>query len=121
MENFKLSEDLEGQKLNLKDITEFLTAELKARTLSSTALEEKAAELQAALDEQRTHFEEMVARLRAERDSEMARVRVVFVCVCVQFSRPPPDLFSSILAPRIGGGGGGSTHTRSKPRTTRRK
>lgn len=40
-ENHKLSKDLEQSKINLRDIHEFLTNELKARSLTSASLEQK--------------------------------------------------------------------------------
>ena len=46
MENIKLSEELETQKSNLRDINEFLTNELKARLLTTTDLEGKIAEME---------------------------------------------------------------------------
>lgn len=45
VDNFRLSDELEAQKVNLKDINEFLTNELKARSLTTSALEEKVLEL----------------------------------------------------------------------------
>ena len=51
MENAKLSEDLETQKLNLRDINEFLTNELKARSLTTSAMEAKVVELYHLLDD----------------------------------------------------------------------
>jgi hypothetical protein len=40
-ENLKLSKELEVSRINLRDINEFLTNELKARSLTSAALEQK--------------------------------------------------------------------------------
>ena len=40
-ENVKLSKELEQSRINLRDINEFLTNELKARSLTSAALEQK--------------------------------------------------------------------------------
>lgn len=51
VENFKLSDELEASRLNLRDINEFLTNELKARTAANAALEERAAGLAAKLEE----------------------------------------------------------------------
>ena len=51
VENAKLSEDLETQKLNLRDINEFLTNELKARSLTTSAMEAKVVELYHLLDD----------------------------------------------------------------------
>jgi hypothetical protein len=57
IENFKLSEDLETQKLNLRDINEFLTNELKARSLTTSALEAKVYELNQLMEEVRKNHE----------------------------------------------------------------
>jgi hypothetical protein len=51
VDNIKLNEELETQKLNLRDINEFLTNELKARSLTTTALEAKVFELNHLMDE----------------------------------------------------------------------
>jgi len=51
VENAKLSEDLETQQLNLRDINEFLTNELKARSLTTSAMEAKVVELYHLLDD----------------------------------------------------------------------
>jgi hypothetical protein len=47
----KLNEELETQKLNLRDINEFLTNELKARSLTTSAMEAKVVELYHLLDD----------------------------------------------------------------------
>lgn len=51
MENVKLNDELETQKLNLRDINEFLTNELKARSLTTSAMEAKVVELYHLLDD----------------------------------------------------------------------
>ena len=51
MENGKLETELETQKLNLRDINEFLTNELKARSLTTSAMEAKVVELYHLLDD----------------------------------------------------------------------
>ncbi len=51
IENIKLTEDLETQKLNLRDINEFLTNELKARSLTTSALEAKVYEFNQLMEE----------------------------------------------------------------------
>ncbi len=51
VENVKLNEELETQKLNLRDINEFLTNELKARSLTTSAMEAKVVELYSLTDE----------------------------------------------------------------------
>lgn len=70
VENFKLFEELEIQRVNLRDISEFLTNELKARSLTTTALEEKVLELQQHVEDQRKHYESEFAKLQAERNLE---------------------------------------------------
>jgi hypothetical protein len=56
IENIKLTDELENQKINLRDINEFLTNELKARSLTTAALEEKVQELtQLAEDNKKSH------------------------------------------------------------------
>lgn len=57
MDNFKLSEELETQKLNLRDINEFLTNELKARSLTTSALESKVQELNVLVEDVRRSHE----------------------------------------------------------------
>ncbi len=57
VENIKLAEELETQKLNLRDINEFLTNELKARSLTTSALEGKVYELQGLIDEVKKQHE----------------------------------------------------------------
>ena len=51
VENVKLNDELETQKLNLRDINEFLTNELKARSLTTSAMEAKVVELYHLLDD----------------------------------------------------------------------
>eukprot|EP00955_Chlamydomonas_euryale_P096921 365042-Chlamydomonas_euryale.AAC.26 len=50
-DNIRLNEELETQKLNLRDINEFLTNELKARSLTSSALEAKVYEMTQQMEE----------------------------------------------------------------------
>eukprot|EP01026_Neomeris_dumetosa_P003582 TRINITY_DN10963_c0_g1_i1.p1 TRINITY_DN10963_c0_g1~~TRINITY_DN10963_c0_g1_i1.p1 ORF type:complete len:251 (-),score=42.48 TRINITY_DN10963_c0_g1_i1:21-773(-) len=52
LDNLKLSDELENSKCNLKEINEFLTNELKARALTSAALEQKLQDNQAAYEEE---------------------------------------------------------------------
>ena len=49
--NMRLADELETQKLNLRDINEFLTNELKARSLTTTALEAKVVELNGMMED----------------------------------------------------------------------
>jgi hypothetical protein len=57
LENFKLHDELSEQKLTLDDINEFLTAELKARSLANAQLEERAAGLAKELEDTRRRCE----------------------------------------------------------------
>ncbi|KIY91370.1 hypothetical protein MNEG_16594, partial [Monoraphidium neglectum] len=57
VENFKLSDELEASKLNLRDINEFLTNELKARTAANAALDERVAQMAAQLEAARKDCE----------------------------------------------------------------
>lgn len=57
VDNLKLNEELETQKLNLRDINEFLTNELKARSLTTSALEAKVYELNQLLEEVKRNHE----------------------------------------------------------------
>ena len=50
VENVKLCEELEVQKVNLRDINEFLTNELKARSLAGAALEQRIEDLEVELE-----------------------------------------------------------------------
>ncbi|KAI8470963.1 MAG: hypothetical protein J3K34DRAFT_508062 [Monoraphidium minutum] len=72
VENFRLSDELEAQKLNLRDINEFLTNELKARTAANAALEERGAQLAAQLEDTRRACEAEVARAAADAAREVA-------------------------------------------------
>eukprot|EP00775_Hariotina_reticulata_P008322 gene8322-8507_t len=45
VDNFKLTDELAKQKVTLQDINEFLTNELKARSVTTTQLEERVLEL----------------------------------------------------------------------------
>lgn len=56
IENIKLAEDLENEKLTLRDVNEFLQNELKARSITANALESKVYELSNMLeDNKKTH------------------------------------------------------------------
>ncbi|KXZ48884.1 hypothetical protein GPECTOR_24g173 [Gonium pectorale] len=70
----RLQDELETQKLNLRDINEFLTNELKARSLTTSALESKVSELNGLLEEVRRSHEAALARLRADKDRELERL-----------------------------------------------
>ncbi|GBF97785.1 hypothetical protein Rsub_10210 [Raphidocelis subcapitata] len=72
VENFKLSDELEASKLNLRDINEFLTNELKARTAAAAALDERVALLTQRLEEQRQEREAEAARAAADGARELA-------------------------------------------------
>ena len=50
VENVKLCEELEVQKVNLRDINEFLTNELKARSLAGAALEQRIEDLEVEVE-----------------------------------------------------------------------
>jgi len=51
VENARLGQDLETQKLNLADINEFLTSELDKTTTKLVQLEDRAGKLQQELDD----------------------------------------------------------------------
>jgi hypothetical protein len=57
VDNIKLNEELETQKLNLRDINEFLTNELKARSLTTSALEAKVYELNQLMEDVKKNHE----------------------------------------------------------------
>eukprot|EP00239_Pterosperma_sp_CCMP1384_P004132 CAMPEP_0197853914 /NCGR_PEP_ID=MMETSP1438-20131217/23662_1 /TAXON_ID=1461541 /ORGANISM="Pterosperma sp., Strain CCMP1384" /LENGTH=510 /DNA_ID=CAMNT_0043468489 /DNA_START=481 /DNA_END=2010 /DNA_ORIENTATION=- len=65
-ENVRLSDELETQKINLKDINEFLTNELKAKEISHAALEQRVAQLEADLELAQQSFNKQVEDLKAE-------------------------------------------------------
>ncbi|GLI71142.1 hypothetical protein VaNZ11_016242 [Volvox africanus] len=73
----KLTDDLETQKLNLRDINEFLTNELKARSLTTSALEAKVAELNNLLEEIRKSHEAALAKLRGDKDKDIERLEAI--------------------------------------------
>ncbi|GFR49769.1 hypothetical protein Agub_g11933, partial [Astrephomene gubernaculifera] len=73
----KLSDELETQKLNLRDINEFLTNELKARSLTTTALEAKVAELNTLLEDVKKSHEAALSRLRSDKDRDIERLEAV--------------------------------------------
>ena len=51
VENARLGQDLETQKLNLADINEFLTSELDKTSAKLMQLEDKAGKMQQQLDD----------------------------------------------------------------------
>lgn len=57
VDKIKLEDELETQKLNLRDINEFLTNELKARSLTTSALEVKISELLQLVEQLRKDYE----------------------------------------------------------------
>lgn len=65
-------------QVNLKDITEFLTNELKSRTLTSSQLEERLVETTTQMEEQRAYYEAELARVKTDRDVQLAKVRRAF-------------------------------------------
>mmetsp|Transcript_5179 Transcript_5179/g.11289 ORF Transcript_5179/g.11289 Transcript_5179/m.11289 type:complete len:601 (-) Transcript_5179:161-1963(-) len=71
VENIRLNDELETQKLNLRDINEFLTNELKARSLTTSALEAKVFELNQLLDEIRKNHEDALGKLRRDKDRDI--------------------------------------------------
>ncbi|KAG2424476.1 hypothetical protein HXX76_014528 [Chlamydomonas incerta] len=73
----RLTDELETQKLNLRDINEFLTNELKARSLTTSALEAKVAELNGLMDEVKKSHEASLSRLRGDKDREIERLEGV--------------------------------------------
>ncbi|MEW5319047.1 MAG: hypothetical protein WDW38_010223 [Sanguina aurantia] len=77
VDNFKLSEELETQKLNLRDINEFLTNELKARSLTTSALESKVQELNLLVEDVRRSHEETLKRVGGEQEAEIGRLEGV--------------------------------------------
>ncbi|GAX79973.1 hypothetical protein CEUSTIGMA_g7412.t1 [Chlamydomonas eustigma] len=76
VENVKLNEELETQKLNLRDINEFLTNELKARSLTTSAMEAKVVELYHLLDDLNKSHEEALNKLRKEKDKTIDGLEV---------------------------------------------
>lgn len=64
-ENTRLADELETQKINLKDISEFLTNELKAKELSHSALEQRVIQLEEELLAANAGFVEQVDKLKA--------------------------------------------------------
>ncbi|KAG2430972.1 hypothetical protein HYH02_013505 [Chlamydomonas schloesseri] len=73
----RLTDELETQKLNLRDINEFLTNELKARSLTTSALEAKVAELNGLMEEVKKNHEAALSRLRGDKDREIERLEGV--------------------------------------------
>ncbi|WIA34972.1 hypothetical protein OEZ86_013253 [Tetradesmus obliquus] len=72
VEGFKLTDELAKQKLTLQDINEFLTNELKARSVATTQLEERAVALTARLQEVQREAQAEVGRVKAEAAAEVA-------------------------------------------------
>eukprot|EP00803_Ostreobium_quekettii_P004601 evm.model.scf_1052.4 EVM.evm.TU.scf_1052.4 scf_1052:32928-39739(+) len=70
VENIKLSEELDAQKGNLRDVNEFLTNELKARSLATTELEEKLAELDKQRLSERAQLKAEISKLKSENESQ---------------------------------------------------
>mmetsp|Transcript_31038 Transcript_31038/g.73792 ORF Transcript_31038/g.73792 Transcript_31038/m.73792 type:complete len:572 (-) Transcript_31038:333-2048(-) len=70
-ENSRLAKELDQSRLNLRDINEFLTNELKARSLTSAALEQKMMELEEEMQKMQDEFQEAAKRLVAEKDEEI--------------------------------------------------
>ncbi|EFJ51363.1 hypothetical protein VOLCADRAFT_103408 [Volvox carteri f. nagariensis] len=73
----KLTDELETQKLNLRDINEFLTNELKARSATTSALEAKLAELNTLMEEVRKSHEAALSKLRADKDRDIERLEAI--------------------------------------------
>ncbi|GLC46586.1 hypothetical protein PLESTB_001618000 [Pleodorina starrii] len=73
----KLTDELETQKLNLRDINEFLTNELKARSLTTSALESKVAELNGLMEEVRKSHESVLSKLRTDKDRDIERLEAI--------------------------------------------
>lgn len=71
VDNIKLEEELEQQKLNLRDINEFLTNELKARSLTTSAMEGKVMELYHQIDELQRRHEETMGKLRKDAERQI--------------------------------------------------
>lgn len=61
VDNQRLSKELATSKYNLNDINEFLTNELKARALSSAALEHRVKGLEQKLADQKEHYDARLA------------------------------------------------------------
>ncbi len=61
--NVKLADELENNRLNLHDINEFLTNELKARALAGAALEQKVAALERELKTCKENAEVLLGKL----------------------------------------------------------
>mmetsp|Transcript_26507 Transcript_26507/g.50366 ORF Transcript_26507/g.50366 Transcript_26507/m.50366 type:complete len:539 (+) Transcript_26507:469-2085(+) len=64
----RLSDELETQKINLKDINEFLTNELKAKESYCLDLEQQAADLEAGLEQERAAS--LAQRQKLQQDHE---------------------------------------------------
>eukprot|EP00891_Asterochloris_glomerata_P000279 jgi/Astpho2/279/fgenesh1_pg.00010_%23_42_t len=73
VENVKLCEELEVQKVNLRDINEFLTNELKARSLAGAALEQRIEDLEVELEGLRESTAAEVERLHQEKAAQQER------------------------------------------------
>lgn len=70
-ENQKMAAELQSQKNNLHDINEFLTNELKAKEISSSALEHRVAELEAQLESTQEKNKEDMTAMRDAKDKEI--------------------------------------------------
>ena len=70
-ENQKMDAELQSQKNNLHDINEFLTNELKAKEISSSALEHRVAELEAQLESTQEKNKEDMTAMRDAKDKEI--------------------------------------------------
>ncbi|GMH42618.1 hypothetical protein BSKO_10537 [Bryopsis sp. KO-2023] len=66
VENIKLTQELDNQKANLRDINEFLTNELQARSITTTTLEQNIAELQGKMEQQKSEYEAEISKLKEE-------------------------------------------------------
>lgn len=108
LQTLRLNEELEAQKQNLKDINEFLTNELKARTLTASALEQKLNELQAAFETAKKNHEVRLRALCFVLSLPSLPVRFLGRCQpglqfpspwCPAFRHPPPSALPSSCAP----------------------
>eukprot|EP00798_Chlamydomonas_sp_ICE-L_P009811 gene9811-7699_t len=71
IDNLKLTDELETQRLNLRDINEFLTNELKARSLTTSALEAKVHELNHLLEAIRKNHEDSMKKTLGGKDKQI--------------------------------------------------
>ena len=106
MENVKLCEELEVQKVNLRDINEFLTNELKARSLAGAALEQRIEDLEVELEGLResTAVSRECCVMRTQDVARAANMPILgFVAWCLQIG----SLFPCKETCRQGWGPGG--------------